>query len=288
VYAQIVADLKDAREFLSANYLDGNLQPHSEMRTRPCKWVADALLSRTYLYMKNYADAATLATTIIDNRIMFDTVSLSQAFAIGNKECIWQLQAVIPGLNTTTGYYLTIPESRPNEVNAFGISDRLNSSFEHNDKRAVVWVGNSPTGSNFYYPAKYKAFQFGDSDSEYEVVLRLSEQYLIRAEANVHLGKLQEGLDDLNIIRAKAGLNNKSLVSKEVLVNDIINERYVEFFSEWGHRWFDLKRTNLIDSVMSAASIEKSSTWKNYKQLLPIKNSELQSAPNLSQTPGYN
>jgi hypothetical protein len=67
----------------------------------------------------------------------------------------------------------------------------------------------------------------------------------------------------------------------------IAHERQVELFTEWGHRWFDLKRTGAIDTVMKNVAIQKGTTWNKNFQLFPIPQTEILANPNLVQNPGY-
>lgn len=63
-----------------------------------------------------------------------------------------------------------------------------------------------------------------------------------------------------------------------------MNERQKELFCEMGHRWFDLKRTGKIDSVLS---IEKGNHWQSTDALFPIPQTEIDRNPFLKQNPGY-
>src|SRR5690606_18871667 len=82
------------------------------------------------------------------------------------------------------------------------------------------------------------------------VYLRLAEMYLNRAEANAKLDNLQEALDDVNIIRSRAGLSGGALYSTGNLLglpnvlDAVLQERRLELAFE-GHRSFDLFRNNL-------------------------------------------
>ncbi len=63
----------------------------------------------------------------------------------------------------------------------------------------------------------------------------------------------------------------------------------LEFLTENGHRWFDLKRTGTVDSVMNVATPLKGGVWNpDTDKLYPIPLNEIRSAPNLVQNPGYN
>jgi len=134
-----------------------------------------------------------------------------------------------------------------------------------------------------------------DNMSEYFMVLRLGEQYLIRAEARVRLGNLNGAIDDLDKIRTRAGLTPVATsnpgISQSALIDKILHEKQVELFSEWGHRWLDLKRTGKIDEVMQVVNPFKTNgsvQWQPHQALYPLPYTELQRAPNLVQNPGYN
>jgi hypothetical protein len=142
--------------------------------------------------------------------------------------------------------------------------------------------------TTYYYPYKYKVNTPGAPVTEYEMVLRLGEQYLIRAEAEANNSDTNDAVNDLNVIRKRAGLANYAgATDKSSLLTAILHERQVELFSEWGHRWLDLKRTSVVDVVMPIATPQKGGTWQSSKQLYPLPQADLQDDPNLVQNPGY-
>ncbi|MBC7851372.1 MAG: RagB/SusD family nutrient uptake outer membrane protein, partial [Chitinophagaceae bacterium] len=110
-----------------------------------------------------------------------------------------------------------------------------------------------------------------------------AEQYLIRAEARAKLNDLTGAISDLNTIRNRAGLANTIAVSQQNILNAIAEERRTELFGEWGHRWFDLKRTGKINEVMNALK----ANWKATDALWPIPIDQLKANPALVQNPGY-
>lgn len=127
---------------------------------------------------------------------------------------------------------------------------------------------------------------------EYYTVLRLAEQYLIRAEANTRLGQTQAAIDDLNVVRARVALFAlPASLSQQQCMNAVEQERRVELFTEWAHRWFDLKRwpgisnPNLTraDEVLGAIKPD----WQPTDQWYPVPRSELQLNAFLVQNPGY-
>src|SRR5690606_29156305 len=130
-----------------------------------------------------------------------------------------------------------------------------------------------------------------ESLAEYSMMLRLGEQYLIRAEARAKQGNLASAISDLDAIRDRAGLpliaDINPAISQNALLDLILHEREVELFSEWGHRWFDLIRAGHADERMVIVTPSKGGTWEITDQLLPIPYNEILLNVNLIQNPGY-
>jgi hypothetical protein len=297
VYQQIIQDLEDSQNLLSDKYLKSDaLSAYSsgtEQRVRPTKWAATALLARVYLYIENYAKAEAAATSVINNSL-FKLSTLAGAFKMNSFETIWALQPVgiATKSNTGEGAIFILPSTGPNNsLNDVYLSRNLINSFETNDLRKANWVNSVVAGGiTYYYPYKYKVGLVNTPTSEYSIVLRLAEQYLIRAEARAYgagIG-LPGAITDIDTIRTRAGLPKYSgVVNKDSVLKTILHERQVELFTEWGHRWFDLKRTKTINAVMDTTTRQKGGIWSSYKSLYPIAQSELSLDPNLVQNAGY-
>lgn len=294
VLKQVIADLKDAKELLRDDYLNADVLTVSPERVRPNKAAATALLARAYLYTGDWEHAEQEATAVIGNPAYELLTSLNDVFKKNNRESVWQLQTVVQGRNTKEGdVYILIASADYNSPAV--ISDRLYRAFEENDRRKEDWMGHKLFNSNtIHYPFKYKIGRNvpePQPQDEYLVVFRLAEQYLIRAEARAQLNKLNgtgSAESDLNAIRIRAGLLPKLGLGKTELLDEILQERRRELFTEWGHRWYDLIRTGKIDAVMSEVAPLKGGIWKSSKQLRPIPLMEIQKNPNLApQNEGY-
>ena len=282
VYSQIVSDLKAAQNSLSSDFSFSNGE-----RDQPNLGAATALLARVYLYMGDWKDAETEASLVINNTGTYKLASdLDSVFLANSSEAIWQLQPTTPPINTNEASLLIINSSNVN----YSLNMDLYNAFENGDNRKVKWIGSYFDGTNtYYFPYKYKVLT-SQPLTEYSMVMRLAEQYLIRAEAEANgAGNgLTAAVSDLNIIRNRAGLPNYSgSLSKTSLLTAILHERQVELFTEWGHRWLDLKRTGNVDAVMTIVTPQKGGTWKSYQQLYPIPLSDIQNDKNLQQNPGY-
>ncbi|HWW40358.1 RagB/SusD family nutrient uptake outer membrane protein [Pedobacter sp.] len=300
VYNQIVTDLKAAQSLLSNDYLKGDgITPYpsgSEERVRPNKWAATALMARTYLFMKDFANAEMQASMVLANTSEFQLEALDKVFLKSNREAIWQLQPTQLGFNTQEASIFVLPPEGPGAYPVY-LSSELLKDFGTGDRRKDNWVGSvNANSTTYYYPCKYKVKRSSLTDApvtEYSTIMRLAELYLIRAESRARLGNLVDAISDLDQTRNRAGLplikDTNPNINQEDLINLILKEKRIELFTEWGHRWLDLKRTKQVDEIMSKVTPKKSNggIWKSYQQYYPIGTYELQSNPNLTQTPGY-
>lgn len=274
IYDQIISDLYKAQTLLGNDYVTDN-------RARPNKWAATALLARVELYLQQWAKADSAATAVISSGAYQLENNLDSVFLEGSTETIFQLMPFPSGFNTAEGYAF-IPSS-PSVIPQYMITNNLLQSFQPGDMRRQAWLDSNIVNNQvYYYPYKYKV-SFNFNIQECNIVLRLAEQYLIRAEARVYEGNLAGAQSDVDIIRNRAGLGNTSAMDKPSLLSAIIEERRHELFCEWGHRWFDLKRTNNLNSVMS---VEKPG-WVPADSLYPIPESEIELNPALTQNAGY-
>jgi hypothetical protein len=274
VYQLLVADLKTAEGLMPASYT-------SAERTTPNSAVASALLARVYLYSQRWSEASAAASLVINNSAYVLKDDLNSAFLKESTATIWQFKPSSATMNAYEGasyIFTTVPPP------SISLSNELVAAFEQGDKRRANWVKTLQSGSLVYHHAfKYKQNQSTSSSKEYSIVLRLPEQYLIRAEARVHQGDLTGALGDLNKIRILAGLSNLSSTNPTEILDAIARERRLEFFTEYGHRFFDLKRTGRT-SILSLVKPD----WDIKDALWPLPEVELLANPMLApQNPGY-
>jgi hypothetical protein len=294
VYQQMVTDLKDAEKLLNENYVDGSSKNSTSERIRPNKWAAKALLARVFLYAKDYTNAEKYASEVIRNTSLYTlTTDLNTVFSKEEStEAIWQLDNQGTNSYVTQGYgFIPLFGVGPyGDSWSSSMSDDLVDSFENGDKRKEKWILKYDNfGTVYNIPYKYQQ-GYTSAPNQNETILRLSEQYLIRAEARTELSNPAGAKQDLDAVRQRAntlGVYSGAL-DKASLLTAILHERQVEFFAEWGHRFFDLKRMNKIDDVMSEVSPEKGGSWESYKKVWPIPMDEIKKDSNLSQNEGYN
>lgn len=283
VYAQIKTDLTDAFGALPADY-----SVSSGERIRVNKWGAAALLARVYLYTGDYANAETQATAVLANTGLYSLLSTQNNVFLKNQgESIleWDRTTIV---NTYEGsLFLGYP--------VYGLAadhallPGLLNAFETGDTRKTNWL---ETFGSYTVPYKYKAAGTTvDTNTENYLVLRVAEQYLIRAEARAQQNNISGAQEDINIIRNRAGLANTTAADKNALQAAVEQERRIELFCEWGHRWFDLKRWPSLttsgktraDDVLGALK----TTWTSNAVLFPIPQLARDNNPNLTQNAGY-
>lgn len=274
IYKKIVTDLERAVELLPENYLDPG-------RVRPIKATALALLARVYLYQGEWQQAEMAASFVIDNPVYIWEQDLDKIFLKESTTTIWQFSPEVAGDNTLEAAAFIFTTGPPPVVE---LDPDLVAAFDHADLRKAHWVGVVTDGTNTWHHAyKYKQNTNTGTSMEYSVVLRLAEQYLIRAEARAKQGNLMGAKEDLNKIRNRAGLPNSPATSLNELIADIMVQRRLELFTEYGHRFFDLKRSGNIHNVLSVSK----PGWDHQDNLWPIPEAELLTNPNMVQNPGY-
>lgn len=278
VYEAIVKDLLDAQADLGDAY-------YGLERTRANKAAATTLLARTYLYLEQWANAETEATKVINNSQYELLDDLNMVFLKNSKEAVWQLESVnksTKGVNTWEGFSI-VPFS-PTGRAYYNLYDELVSAFEPGDKRMESWTKTYVTrGNTFYFPYKYK-IRTAATVEEYSMVIRFAELFLIRAEASAQQNNLDGAKEDLDEIRGRAGLEDiPSGLSQEAMLLAVEQERRIELFAEWGHRWSDLRRTGRSLEVLGPLKPDLSATDLYY----PIPLSAMNTNPNLVQNDGY-
>lgn len=261
VYGQIVEDLKKAQVLLAEDYTYSNAE-----RIHANKWAATALLARTYLYQQDWTNADVQASAVIDNTLLYSLPTLDEVFLKNSPEAILQLAPLTGNVYDRT---TALAYTRLQPV--------LLAAFEADDQRLSTWITNGK------FANKYKSAD--RSYSEYSVVLRLAEQYLIRAEARAHLNNISGAVEDINVIRSRAGLPGTTATDQSTCLSAIEHERRVELFMEWGHRWLDLKRTNRTNEVLPPLK----PYWKETARLFPIPEAQIMNDPAMrdSQNEGY-
>jgi hypothetical protein len=299
VYEFIIADLKEAEAVLPEDYSASGGE-----RIRVNKWAAAALLAKACLFNGNYPEAAAAAGRVISNSGLYGLErNLDSVFLKNSREAIFQFKqntSDVSLANATDDGLALLPFNLANPSIGYCLSKELLHAFDPSDKRRDLWVdsivvaaGAGPTArkDTFFYTAKYKTGQYNRvrnaPPTEYYMLLRLAEMYLVRADANARANAGQQAVADLNTIRTRAGLPAlPSSLSGEALLAAVAHEWQTEFFCERAQRWFNLKRTGEAGKVLSVIPLKQ--PWIGDEQLLyPIPPKDIARNSRLKQNPGY-
>ncbi|WP_276484751.1 RagB/SusD family nutrient uptake outer membrane protein [Paraflavitalea pollutisoli] len=288
VYSQLIADLKEAEQRLPASY---NLITGG--KTSFNKWAATALLARLHAITGNWQGVLTACDKIMNSGDYALAATPAGVFHLNSPEAILQLKQdnTTYSFNATREGMFLLPIDGLFPFPPFAyLPQKLLLDFESGDQRFTDWTQSREIDSRLlHYPAKYKVgpsqAEPGGQIQEGYMVLRLAEIVLLRAEARFRLDDISGAIDDLNLIRQRATLKPLPTDLQEAeTLRAVQQERRIELFCEWGHRWVDLNRWGVAETILS---INKSAPVSRNALLFPIPANELMSNPNLDQNTGY-
>lgn len=283
-YDFIIRELKKAIPLMSTD------KDNSRMN----QYAARALLARVYLYCEKNQEAFETASSLIEE-LKFSPWQLASnadylhMFDLNNKfssESLFEIahsQSDNPSWDALSylyhwwGYadmivtldFVDLLWEDPDDV-------RLN--LISNERGYQWWLMKYP-GPDHWTPAVYNNY----------MVLRLSEVYLIAAEAGVKGGGSRtKALEYLNAIVNRA--NPAKMVSDaEFTLDRVLTERRKELVGE-GHRFFDALRngkTIVREGGVHLIGVPSNIDWNYEKCVLPIPVDQFQLNPDMQQNPGY-
>jgi hypothetical protein len=289
---KINADLTAAKALIPANFDDN---------TRITKLAVSAIQARVALYEKNWDNAITYATEVINGLPLVSRAGFPDMWHEETAgEVIWKLKRVTSDEETPLGNLYTQATFLDDPAGSrvyYAASHELTNTFDKaNDIRfssyIVIDPGREAAGKMANVVIKYTS---DDPDNRNLVDIKLfrtGEMYLIRSEAYAEKNDLASAADDLNDLRAAriSGYAPVSFGSKAALIEALQAERFKELAFE-GHRHHDLRRWGLPvtrlpeDAVNALGAVLLPPTKAQY--IWPIPNSELRANKNLKQNPGY-
>lgn len=268
VYAQILSDLHTAE----ATYLE---LPESEQWSdnyRTSLPMVQLMLSRTYLYMERWEDAARYAKMVMDdkrfrlvdlNDVQFEDLNTDGQYVrtylnmptYKCSETIWPYGNVTDMFKWAYDYANTTSSISGQKMHAyFQASESLLDSYLEWDLRLMHYIVQAPDGLGGEMPMAFGKVNIGTTyylpltaTGTFGRCLRLSEAYLNYAEAMAMLGGSgdDEATAALNTLLEKRfdpeDFEEVEFESNSDLVQFVREERRRELCYE-GHRWFDLRR----------------------------------------------
>ncbi len=306
VYAQIESDLRTAIESLPASYSGTDIG-------RVTSGTARGMLAKAALTRMDYEQAATRALEVINSgeyALYPDYAGIFTDAGENSSESLFEVQAAAFEIGGAGSQYNEVQGVRGTPNLGWGFnrpSDDLVSSFERGDPRreaTILYVGEIlPDGSGivegdpgiegerFNQKAWVPDHPGGNGNGPGNIrILRYADVLLIAAEALNEIGRPEEALTYLNMVRerARGGANvlpDVTTTDQAELRQAVWRERRSELALEQ-HRWFDLVRTNRSFEVMKPL---RPNFTENKNELFPIPQTEIDlSEGALVQNPGYN
>lgn len=276
VYDQIIRDLNTAYGILGdsapaeADYVSG--------------LACDALLARAYLYMGDYGQAESYSGKIISVLNLTSYEDYADMFTgeeLGD-EAVFRLSGYYAGSSLRKFYDY--------ESASFIPANDFIGLFAADDIRRTLL--EAPDGSAACMKYYDMATSVPDEQFYYLTVLRLSEMYLIRAEARCMQDDLEGAASDLKKLQARArNVSEDDIVLSYAdaggLMELIKTERRKELFAE-GHRFFDLARWG--DDIVRPEDTNSSMKileYPDYRYALPIPQVEMDVNEAMVQNEGY-
>ncbi|MFD2939398.1 RagB/SusD family nutrient uptake outer membrane protein [Flavobacterium notoginsengisoli] len=285
-YNLIINDLKEAIPNYSTLVLGGPEYSYFNVNS------AKALLARVYLNKNDWTNAYETANDVITN-------SGVQLVTKENYLAEWE-KPNLPISEILLEF--SVPKDSEGAVgtsmaNNFGYtsasiygsyvaSDDIINLYENTDIRKQLFLTQSLSTSvnGLTIPVNYNFTKKFQNNAGY-VAFRLSEMYLIRAEAALETNRAAIAMADINTIRARA--NATLLTSTANLKENILLERRKELCFE-GHLFFDLKRNHKnVSRNEGCISTVCGISYPSLKFVLPIPTYNTNANPNLKQNDSY-
>ena len=274
VYTQAISDLTRGISMMSQT------RGGSFMMTASA---AQAVLSRIYLYMEDWANVVTMSNSVISSgryALVEGQAYVDQFKVGGSSEAIFEIQNTDTDGNNALG----------SMYRATGYGDYLPAKdlldlIDPADVRMQMFQID-PGLAGIY--ASYRVMKWPSPTSSDNIpVIRLSEIYLNRAEAHARSGNTAGAQADLNMIRQR-GLSSAPAVvaTGQALLDAIALERRIELGYE-GHRIHDLMRSKMDINRVDVTGDVAYMGYPCQFCILPIPQYETDSNPNMTQNAGY-
>jgi hypothetical protein len=287
VYTQIEKDFTDAANLMTQDKSSGFFT----------KWAATALLARMYQFKGEWDKALTTAQDVINNSgysllQLNDVLSFWQNNTNRDDKLEVLFEIVFDATNNINNSSLPYFYDQGGYGDALA-TESLYDLYSNTDVRKDLFIVGSPIrGADAKVVNKFP--NTGAADKDEMKVIRMSELYLIAAEAAYHSNDETTALTYLNDVATErdpsfAGYSS----SGQALLDDILLERRKELAFE-GHRYWDLARNNLNVTRVDLANNYPGNVplileTTNFRRILPIPQGELDANPNIreQQNPGY-
>lgn len=256
--------------------------------------------ARAALYSGNYPTAVSLAGSLIAKYPLANATQYAAMFGgdADATEVIWKFDNVQGANNSVAGNFI-FTGTGGDFIEA---STELRNAYSAGDIRRDIALAASTAASPFNVGDSWTINKYPpNADANYIndfKIMRVSEMYLVRAEANARQSAFTQAASDVRAVRTarSSSVVTPVYTSLNEAMQDIVDERRLELCFE-GHRYLDLKRTkDLFNVGITRDAADVGYTNNNFPSsvsatdnrfIFPLPDAEVNANTEITQAPGY-
>lgn len=296
VYAQILSDLEQASDLLAGKKARNVFRMDAS--------AVEALQARVHLFMGDYDKAIAAATDVIVNKPLSDMNNMqtyiesegnARAFALNTGfidagDYKNEVLFFTGGTANMNIYYHSNTVFRPS-LELLALCNRPAGGSDYRRYIFSTFADLNTTDGKLNGPTLYNMYAKQDKPCYY-IGLKVSECYVIRAEAYARLKQKDKAIADLNTLLVRRIRKGEFVPLKaadftdETLLNRVLEERRIETAFEGGIRWMDLRRLGkpALSHVYKNGQIYELKQNDN-RYLLQLPLSEINNSPSIPLNP---
>ena len=240
------------------------------------------LLSRVYLYKKDYQQAQVYADLALSGSTLLNQSDLESYYQnpLSYGETLFGIDFTeIDNPNTNDALYATWTIGGTYEDTA-ATTDFYNL-ISDTDARKDLYVQLNTTDN----PLPYGVKKFGGVDNDV-IVIRATEVLLNKIEALYYTNSSQALTELVNFVQNYRDASYSFSGTGQDLLDEILLQRRIELAFE-GHRYFDMNRYQLDLQKNANCNVNCEMPFSDYQRVFPIPLNEMNTNPEMVQNPTY-
>lgn len=273
VYDEIITQLTIAAEDLPS--------VGSSTTARFTKEAAYGILSRVYLYKKDYPKAIEFADLALAGVTLLDTETIGSYYhnPTNNPESLLTIAfSELDNPNANDALSATWSLGRYEDTAATTDFYNLISETDVRKDLYVEW----DTSDN---PKPYGVLKFGNVDNDV-IVIRGTEALLNKIEALYYVNPSQALTELVNWVQTYRDEEYSFSGSGQALLDEILLQRRIELAFE-GHRYFDMNRYEMDIQKSANSTVNSLMPFNDFRRVFPIPLNEMNTNPEMVQNPNY-
>ncbi len=304
VYEQINSDLEVAIDMFAS--IGNETQSHA---SHVDYYVANGLKARVNLVQHNYETAALAAAEAMKRGSVASVAQMGGNNSVSASNTLWGFEIIADQSTHFSSFFSHMDADAPGMYASKArqcISSGLYDLIPDNDDRKAAWFMPPTTeeGGGSTYPYCQIKFQMADYTTRTgdNIIMRVEEMILIKAEAECHQGKYSEARATIALLGEARNSDYATLLATRTdsksydadtnkpvitLMEEILLQRRVELWGENG-RVFDLQRLSLgVSRAYDGTNHTATVTTKDVSAgsplfILPLPQSEIDGNENIS------